>query len=150
MTEDFVLELAVGGFVEISGKKHPSRASRLAILADGTTAPVLLLLGRKRYVKITREQVLYWIDGDPSNETLANVGLATRSATGRRPRSSYGAPSGTREYMKAWREKNGERVRAAQKRWRASRETSVSKPVVAPFEGDDPVLDQLRRLVGEE
>jgi hypothetical protein len=52
--------------------------------------------------------------------------------------------------MKAWREKNGERVRAAQKRWRASRETSVSKPVVAPFEGDDPVLDQLRRLVGEE
>src|SRR5262245_59352658 len=77
-TEQFVLDLAVGGFVEPIGRKGRYVTSRLAILADGSPMPVLELLAQQKFAEREPEQFAFWIDGDYRNEVLSNVNLATR------------------------------------------------------------------------
>ena len=102
-TEQFILDLAVGGFCEPLSSKSASRASRLVVLADGTTAPVLLLLARRAFAKSFDEelQIPVWKDGDRTNETLANVSLRDRPSG--RVKALKALKTGGREYMRVWR-----------------------------------------------
>lgn len=143
-TEPFLLELA-RDFVEPLTERNAFRASRLAVLHDGTTKPVLDILAAKRYPEgWDEDQFPFWVDGNRRNEMLENVGLATRSSTGNAARrSSYGVPAGTKEYMRLWRAKNREKLRASQKRY-ADRQRNVLDAAIAAAE-DDPILAKLLR-----
>jgi len=78
VTEEFVLELAEG-FLEPLSRSHPPHTiSRIALLKDGTTRPVLRLLAERKFGPLSRDALPFWIDGDPNNETLANVALAQK------------------------------------------------------------------------
>jgi hypothetical protein len=148
MTEDFILRLAVR-FVEPISQRSPLTASRLAVLADGTTMPVLALLAREKFGGFAEsERFPFWIDGNYLNEMLSNVDLATRTkrnaAPKRRRRSakaSYGAPSGTPEYMRAWRVAHRDSVQAAQRRYNKRRRdglTGVAKQVLPSAKPAEP------------
>jgi hypothetical protein len=67
-------------FVEpVKPGRTPHTHSRLVILKDGTFRPVLLTLADWKFGAWDRnEHFPFWVDGDPSNETLANVDLAIR------------------------------------------------------------------------
>ena len=142
-TEPFVLELA-REFLEPLSRRSTFRSSRLAVLHDGSTTPVLELLARRKFPSgWSEEQFPFWLDGDRTNETLENVGLATRASTGRsgRQRSALGVPSGTKEYMRRWREANRERVHASQNRYTEKRR-NVLAAVEAAAE-NDPLFSKL-------
>jgi hypothetical protein len=124
LTEKFILELATGGFAEPVGRRSSYTCSRLAILADGTPKPVLLLLAERKFATWDSDRFPFWIDGDRTNEVFSNVGLATRTST--RVGTARGAKrgsarSGTREYMRQWREAHPFQVRAAQLRYNEKR-----------------------------
>jgi len=59
-------------------------SSRVAVLKDGSTKPVLTLLAELRFPDwaaspaLLRRQAPFWKDGDLTNETLENVDLADR------------------------------------------------------------------------
>jgi hypothetical protein len=163
VTEPFVEELAKGGFLPPIGHRSPYTTSRLAVLADGTTAPVLQILALRKYEKWPEDRFPFWIDGAYENETLANVALATRASRRGTPRlrrrSAFGAPAGSKEYMRAWRAENRERVRANSKRF-AEKRNAILKQLAAVDETapstveadrieDDPIIEKLRRAVGE-
>jgi hypothetical protein len=105
-TEPFLLEQAVD-FLEPLNARSPFTASRLAILKDGSTFPVLRLLAERKFGSWPEGSFPFWIDGDSSNETLENVALAPRLRTERR---RLGLPGGP-DYRKRWRAANRERVR---------------------------------------
>jgi hypothetical protein len=106
MTEPFVLDLAVGGFLEPLAVRTPYTASRLAVLADGVPTPVLGLLAKIAYGDFSSDLFPFWADGDPSNETLENVALAQRTRKTYR-RLGLSGP----DYRKRWREANPDRAR---------------------------------------
>jgi len=150
-TEDFVLELCIA-ILEPVGKRSPLTTSRLAVLKDGTTAPVLALLCERKFgAKLPEGKHPFWMDGNYRNELLSNVDLATAPTLKReRPTPNrFGVPSGSREYMRRWREENRENVRAAQKRY-AQRKRDVLKAVAAAVPTDDPVLAKLHAAVHEK
>lgn len=81
MTEPFLLELAVGGFIEPLGRPAiPHIASRLVLLGEGQAPkPVLRILAERKLGRELRsEEFAFWLDGDPLNETLENVSVARR------------------------------------------------------------------------
>lgn len=47
--------------------KTPYTDSRLAVLSDGTTIPVLVLLAQQRYGSIPKGQFPFWLDKDPTD-----------------------------------------------------------------------------------
>jgi len=154
-TSGYIIDLAKGGFLmPLTRGRSRFTKSRLMVLAEGKSMPVLLVLAEAKFRKWD-EQVEYpfWVDGDWTNETLANVSLAKKSASGTgRPRtSSLGVPSGTVAYMKAWRLKNPDRVRAAQKRYLAKRRELLASlkdvrsalPVIRQAPNDDVAFDSL-------
>jgi hypothetical protein len=145
-TEQFVLDEA-REFLEPLTRRSIYRRSRLAVLrADGSTMPVIELLAVAKFKHWEEEQFPFWIDGDYRNETLANVGLATRAAGGvSRPTSSLGVPAGTKEYMRLWRERNRSRVRETQQRYAAKQKAVLSRVREAAIA--DPVLEKLLRAV---
>lgn len=133
-------------FVEPLTRRSVYRRSRLAILNDGTTMPVLELLAREKFMKWEEDQFPFWVDGDYHHEVPENVGLATRSSNGEtRQRSSLGVPAGTKEYMKRWRERNKERVQASQRQYAAKRREVLSR--VQSVAHTDPVLEKLLKAV---
>lgn len=169
-TEEFVLALAKG-FIEPVGRRNAFTMSRLAVREDGTTTPVLLLLADRKFgpEKLPEDKFPFWTDGNYRNELLSNVELATRPSAPStlQRKSSYGVPSGTPEYMKAWQKANPEKVREARKRFMARRravlqgvQAEVAKaeatqpPVAADVVLDeddvetDPVLARLEELLG--
>lgn len=73
----------VGYLDPIADGRTKFTRSRLAILSDGTTLPVLLLLSFRKYGKAPQEWepsglFPFWLDGDYKNETLENIELAVR------------------------------------------------------------------------
>jgi hypothetical protein len=153
MTEEFVVALAKRGFAEPVAKRSAYTTSRLAVLEDGTTKPVLLLLAAKRFGEWDGETHFpFWLDGDYLNETCENVGLATRphrAPQKRLPRSAYGAPAGSREYMRAYRERNRQRIRETQRVYNAKRREVLQKVRDAVVESD-PLLAKLERLASRK
>jgi hypothetical protein len=159
-TELFVEEIAAGGFTEPVGRRSSFTSSRLAILADGTTKPVLLILAERQFKPWEPERFPFWIDGDRTNETLPNVGLATRASglsrtRAKRTRNAFGVPAGSREYMKRWRAAHPEQVRASQTRYYEKRraigdalsDEPIDAPLVEPLPDDIPeVPDIFRKL----
>jgi hypothetical protein len=95
-TEQFVIDLAVGGFAPQVGKSRRS-PSRLAILADRTTMPVLQILAEARFGKNYRREYQFprWKDGDLTNEMLSNVELIERDSPGAKIIKKVDPPSGT-------------------------------------------------------
>lgn len=148
-TEQFVLDLAAKGFIEPLSKRSAFKMTRLAVLEDGSTVPVLELLARRRFPQgWAEEQFPFWIDGDRTNETLGNVGLATRASSGsKRTRSAFGVPAGTKEYMKLWRASNRDRVRASQHRYMMKQKESLAAAVEVAAQIDDPLLSKLLTAV---
>jgi hypothetical protein len=104
-------------------KRKPYTTSRLAILDDGTTMPVLRILAREKFGEWDeREKFPFWIDKDWTHETLDNVELCAHSESdGQRPISSYGVPAGTQEYSRRWRAANTEKVKTSQRNYRRRR-----------------------------
>ena len=154
-TEQFIIDLAVGGFLEPVGRKTTYVSSRLAVLSDGTTSPVLHLLALAKFATWPEDRFPFWIDGNRRNEMLSNVELAVRLSSAanrvaqRRKRRAKDAPkAGTPEYMKAWRAEHKTEVAASQKRY-ADRRRAVLRKVkeLAESSEDDPVLEKLRRAV---
>lgn len=77
--EPLLLSLAVDFLEPISGIGRLSfTTSRLAVLADGTTVPVLHLLARQKFGEWSASRFPFWVDGNFRNETLANVDLAAK------------------------------------------------------------------------
>jgi hypothetical protein len=147
MTEQFLLD-AAREFLEPVGKRSAYTASRLAVMPDGSTEPVLLLLAKQKFGTWAENQFPFWIDGDLRNEVLSNVDLATRPARKEsvRPiKNRFGAPAGSREYMQRWREANRESVRASQRRYAARRKVVLQKITEAVVDGD-PLLGKLAEL----
>jgi len=105
-------------------KRRAYTMSRLAVVADGTTVPVLRLLAREKlgeWDDLTHFP--YWKDKDYHNETFTNVALCEiAESTGRRIRSMFDVPSGTKEYMKKWRDAHPERIKASQAKYRKKRQ----------------------------
>jgi len=153
MTEQFLHEIALS-FIEPIGKRSAYTASRLAVLKDGSTRPVLLLLAERKFGTWPEEKFPFWLDGDRTNETLENVDLATRPSrptapSGKRAKNPYGAPAGSREYMRRWRTANRERVNASQKTYAANRRAAVaaaSEPVDVAQQ-DDALFSKLDALI---
>ena len=58
----------------------PHTSSRIVVLKDGRFLPVLSLLAEWKFGTEwnRRSHFAFWLDGDPENETLGNVDLATR------------------------------------------------------------------------
>jgi len=153
-TESFIGDIATGGLLEPVGRRSPFTMSRIAILADGTMKPVLTLLAERKFgTWDTASRFPFWIDGDRTNETLENVDLATRPASRasgrRRLRNSFGVPSGTKEYMTKWREKNRDRVQASQRRY-ADRRRKVLDAVTSDVSDLPEVFEHLVEAVKEE
>lgn len=147
-TEQFVLDLAAKGFVDPLTKRSAFKMTRLAVLTDGTTKPVLDILAERRFTTWDEDQFPFWIDGDMTNETLVNVGLATRSSNGtRRVRSSFGVPAGTKEYMKKWRAANKDRVKASQKKYSDKQRDALAAAVEVAEQTEDPLLAKLLTAV---
>ncbi len=105
-TEQYVVEHCVG-FMEPVAPRTPFTVSRLAILPDRTTCPVLLMLARKKFGEIPKDQFPFWLDGDYTNETFGNVALAPKERILHR---KLGIPGGP-DYRKRWRAANRNRVR---------------------------------------
>ena len=166
-TEPWLIETAVR-FLQPIGLKARHMRSRLAVLPDGTTSPVLLLLAKAKFLTgaIDAEFVPVWEDGDPRNETFDNVvllprGEATGVIRGKRgsrriklpTRSKLGVPAGTKEYMAAWRAANADRVRqyaiAAKARRDARKENMFKevKTIEALVVEHDPLLARLHSMV---
>jgi hypothetical protein len=140
-TEPFVLDL-VKEFLEPLTRRSAFKMSRLAVLVDGSTIPVLDLLAKKKFGTWEEDQFPFWVDGDRTNETLSNVGLATKASSGAgRTRSALGVPAGTKEYMKLWRERNKEKVKAAQTKYTEKRRAVLESVVTASER--DPILERL-------
>lgn len=136
-------------YLEPLTQRSDFRRSRLAVLRDGTTIPVLDLLARAKFKSWEEEQFPFWLDGNYLNESSSNVGLATKSSNGgAQRRSAYGVPAGTKEYMKRWREANRDKQRAAQARY-AEKQKRVLE-IAQEHAEEDPVLSRLLRAVGEE
>lgn len=155
MTEDFVLA-AAKDIIEPIGRKSAYTTSRLAILKDGTTKPVLLILAEAKFKDWSEDQFPFWVDGDYTNETSKNVGLATRSAKASNgPRNPFGVPAGTKEYMRLWRSKNKDKVRASQRRYldKVAGQVSAAKEAIAEFErspepeASDDVISRLEEII---
>jgi len=106
-TESFVLASAVDFLEPLSSRKSPYTQSRIAIFQDRTTLPVLHLLAVRRFGSWPEKFFPFWVDGDPTNETLENVALAERMPVVRRKLNLPSGPS----YRKAWRRQNVDRVR---------------------------------------
>lgn len=159
-SEDFVLLLAVGGFVEPVGRRASYTSSRLAILSDGTTKPVLLLLAERKYGTWEAERFPFWIDGDRTNEILSNISLATRAAgvsrqKRHRTRNAFGVPAGSREYMRRWRETHPEQVRASQSRYHEKRSALLGvPPTTSDEDGGEAVapsiFSKIQAVIDEE
>jgi hypothetical protein len=149
MTEPFLLEQA-REFLEPLTARSDFKKSRIAVMHDGTTAPVLDVLARRKYATGWEEdQFPFWVDGNYRNEMLANVGLATKASNGdARRRSAFGVPAGTKEYMKRWRAANRDKMKAAQQRY-ADKQKRVLE-VAAEHASEDPVLARLLRAVTED
>jgi len=154
-TSGYVMDLQKGGFLmPLTRGRSRFMKSRLVVLDGGKSMPVLLVLAEAKFRKWDELiEYPYWADGDWTNETLANVSIAKKSASGvgRARTSSLGVPSGTTAYMKAWRLKNPDRVRAAQKRYIAKRRELLASlkdvrsalPVVRQAPNDDVAFDTL-------
>jgi len=106
-TEPFVLQLADSFIDPISFQRAPHTISRLAVLKDRTTAPVLHLLAIRKFQKWSGDFFPFWVDGNPENETLQNVALAPRVL---RTHRKLNIPKGL-SYRRLWRAANRERVR---------------------------------------
>ena len=99
-------------------KRKKYTTSRLVIQDDGTTVPVLRLLALEKFGPWSEiEYEAIWQDGDWTNETWDNVAVIQRLSETRDQRSSYGVPAGTPEYYKRYRQKNKDKIAAAQKRY---------------------------------
>src|SRR6266576_3101139 len=80
-------------------------ASRLVVLGDGTTTPLLALLAEAKYGPWDGKRYMaVWKDKNCTNESIDNVALVEISSigSGRGRISSLGVPSGTKEYWKAY------------------------------------------------
>jgi hypothetical protein len=143
-TEDFIVELATE-FLEPVGRRSPYTASRLAVLQDGSTMPVLQLLAERKFGKWEEEYFPFWVDGNRRNETLGNVDLATRASRvakrARRARNSFGVPAGTKEYMKKWRAANKDKVRTAQSQYATRRRSALHSASDALEAVGDPLVE---------
>jgi hypothetical protein len=72
---------AASAFLEPLGaqdRRTPYTTTRIAILKDGSTMPVLTMLARCKFGGIPKHVFPFWADGDHTNETLENVELAPR------------------------------------------------------------------------
>jgi hypothetical protein len=129
-TEGFLLTECSALLPPVGGRgKSAYTTSRLAVLRNGTTAPVLRLLAERKFSSWDEaERFPYWADGDHTNELLSNVELATRMGAGspRSKKGRLGAPAGSREYMRLWQKANKDKVAAAQRRYRAKRDALLA------------------------
>jgi len=117
-TDPSILRLAKAMLEPLTEGAAPETRSRLMILADGTVMPVLKQLALMRFGPWDKTLQPVWKDGNLFREQLDNVELRERHITRRvRKRTDLGFPAGTPEYMKAWRMKNPDKARAAQKRY---------------------------------
>jgi hypothetical protein len=157
-TEPFLLEYEL---LPPVGRRKPWTQSRLAKVEDGTTVPVLRLLALEKFGPWREaERTPYWKDRDWRNETLDNVEmLDVVESTGIRKVSAFGVPAGSKPYLKAWREANPEKVKAAQKRYREKRAallrevrrpTDPGSPVALDPEPENPLLKKMERLIDTE
>lgn len=106
-TEPFVLELAQEFIDPLSPNRSPFTLTRLVLLKEGGLVyPVLRLLAIRKFGRWPADSFPFWLDGDPSNETLDNVALAAREKPIRR---KLGLPGGP-DYRKRWRALNAARV----------------------------------------
>jgi hypothetical protein len=151
MTDPTVLATAKS-FTEPIGKKSPYKTSRLMVLEDGTTMPVLTFLAKAKFTSWDEDQFPFWIDGNYKNEIPENVGLATslggRSKKLRRPRSAYGVPAGTKEYMRAWRAAHKDSVKASQKKYTDKQRLVLERFAAGPT--GTSVLAKLEAAIEEE
>src|SRR5258705_3230516 len=103
---DFTTDPALTGLTIVappSDKRQTWMLSRLVILPDGSTMPVLLYLARLKFETWNGDtHKPYWVDADWTNEMLDNVELIEfkmqSPRTGLLRRSRYGIPSGTTAY----------------------------------------------------
>ena len=106
-TDTYILTISSGFIPPVSPGRTNFTTSRLAILSDNSTRPVLSLLAERKFGKWKRTEAFpFWIDGDPHNETLDNVALAQRE---RRPRRKLNIPPGD-EYKNQWKRENRDRA----------------------------------------
>jgi hypothetical protein len=77
-TEAFLLSEAVDFHPPLGRKALPHLRSRLLVKPDRTTIPVLTRLAEEKFGVVPEGFFPFWLDGDPSNETLENVELAAK------------------------------------------------------------------------
>ena len=78
-TEQFIIDMAEDFFPPLS-LRSDFTSSRLALLKNNTTCPVLTILAERKFGEWRRADAFpFWIDGDSTNETLSNVALARRN-----------------------------------------------------------------------
>lgn len=129
-------------------------ASRLVVMPDGTTIPLLYLLAEQKFGAFDpKEKMPFWMDKLCTNEDLENVGLLELSPDHRPRQNSYGVPAGTPEYMKRYRDRNREKVKQYQKNYytklrAAYKELQGAEPSSTP--SMDKSLDKLLSILPSE
>lgn len=128
-------------------------ASRIVRTREGFTLPLLWFLAERKFgAWDPKEWIMYWKDKDAQNESLENV-ERTKAKTERQTRvNPFGAPSGSPEYMKAYREQNRDKVRAYhRKRYAKSRELwrrdKESKSTIDTSPIEDEMAERLRKIL---
>jgi hypothetical protein len=122
MSEKFTTDPLLGKYTLLGPMSRRSQwtKSRLVVLEDGTTMPVLQVLAREKFgTWDEKEKRPFWKDKDWTNETVDNVELVevTEHRHAGRAKSQFGVPSNTKAYHKKWREANPKRTREASRRY---------------------------------
>jgi hypothetical protein len=115
--------------------------------------PLLWLLAERKFGPWDpKEFLIFWKDKDPGNESFENV-ERTPTSVERKPRvTQFGVPSGSPEYMKAYRNANRDKVRGYQKKRYARMRDAYKKaqgklqPEVSPKE--EVLAEKLFQIIG--
>lgn len=141
-------------------------ASRLVLMDDGTTTPLLTLLAEAKFGPWDpKTHIAVWTDKNCTNESPDNVSLVELSSigSGRGRMSKFGIPSGTKEYFRRYAQENREKLREYRKTRYNERKTLYEEnkkrlaieqlieskpPIEAP--AADELFERLQKLLSTE
>jgi len=162
MTDDDVLKLIADRPVrEPLGKAKQWTRSRL-VTTDVGDIPLLYLIAKEVFGDLLTDDVIpYWRDKDWTNESMDNVALMKLPSA--KVKSKYGAPAGSPEYQRMYRQEHkaklnayhrerGRTIRAEAKAYREA-QTNVVQAVrpdiaTAVSEGEDLFAKLKEKLSG--
>jgi hypothetical protein len=156
--------LQAGGW-HLNGNAYKGRidswqCSRLVVnLNTMEQSTVIVELAKTKWPGVDLSALkLYWLDANMENERLDNIGILMGQPTpepakrGKPAGNKYGAPAGTPEYYRAWRESNRDKLRVAQKKYhtKVMKEYKAYKEAKAAVGGPAAMMSPISPMTAQE